>query len=202
MSLVIKGSSSGQITLDVPSAAGTNTITLPAETGNVLTDGSALPAIDGSALTGLTMPLSKVASVIQSSNFTLPTCTNAFFTAGDGNMTRTVTAQSDDTYIWVQYKLMFSTNGPTSNSNNRARFKVSLYKNGVFDQDILPEESVLATSSSTVTREETFKFIPTSFSANDSLEVRVLHASYHAGVTNRGVFKSGSYLNVFCVDVN
>ena len=53
MSLVIKGSSSGQITLDVPSAAGTNTITLPAETGNVLTDGSALPAIDGSALTGL-----------------------------------------------------------------------------------------------------------------------------------------------------
>ena len=52
MSLVIKGSSSGQITLDVPSAAGTNTITLPAETGNVLTDGSALPAIDGSALTG------------------------------------------------------------------------------------------------------------------------------------------------------
>ena len=53
MALVIKGSSSGQITLDVPAAAGTNTITLPAETGNVLTDGSALPAIDGSALTGL-----------------------------------------------------------------------------------------------------------------------------------------------------
>ena len=53
MALVIKGSSSGQITLDVPSAAGTNTITLPAETGNILTDGSALPAIDGSALTGL-----------------------------------------------------------------------------------------------------------------------------------------------------
>jgi hypothetical protein len=48
MALVIKGSSSGQITLDVPSAAGTNTITLPAETGNILTDGSALPAIDGS----------------------------------------------------------------------------------------------------------------------------------------------------------
>ena len=53
MALVIKGASSGQITLDVPSAAGTNTITLPAETGNVLTEGSALPAIDGSALTGL-----------------------------------------------------------------------------------------------------------------------------------------------------
>ena len=31
-SLVIKGSSSGQITIDVPAAAGTNTLTLPAST--------------------------------------------------------------------------------------------------------------------------------------------------------------------------
>jgi hypothetical protein len=37
MSLVIKGSSSGQVTVDVPAAAGTNTLTLPAETGTVLT---------------------------------------------------------------------------------------------------------------------------------------------------------------------
>ena len=35
MALVIKGSSSGQITIDVPAAAGTNTITLPAETFTV-----------------------------------------------------------------------------------------------------------------------------------------------------------------------
>mgnify|MGYP003127623559 FL=1 len=35
MALVIKGSSSGQITLDVPAAAGTNTLTLPASTGTV-----------------------------------------------------------------------------------------------------------------------------------------------------------------------
>ena len=37
MALVIKGSSSGQVTVDVPAAAGTNTISLPAETGNLLT---------------------------------------------------------------------------------------------------------------------------------------------------------------------
>ena len=37
MSLVIKGSSSGQVTVDVPAAAGTNTLTIPAETGGVLT---------------------------------------------------------------------------------------------------------------------------------------------------------------------
>ena len=37
MALVIKGSSSGQVTVDVPAAAGTNTLTIPAETGGVLT---------------------------------------------------------------------------------------------------------------------------------------------------------------------
>ena len=62
MALVIKGSSSGQVTVDVPAAAGTNTLTLPATTGTVLDTNSslassklsgALPAIDGSALTGV-----------------------------------------------------------------------------------------------------------------------------------------------------
>ena len=38
MALVIKGSSSGQITLDVPSASGTNTLVIPAESGNILTN--------------------------------------------------------------------------------------------------------------------------------------------------------------------
>jgi hypothetical protein len=35
MPLVIKGSSSGQVTVDVPAAAGTNTVTIPAATGNL-----------------------------------------------------------------------------------------------------------------------------------------------------------------------
>ena len=39
MPLVIKGSSSGQVTIDVPAAAGTNTITLPASTFTVPTSG-------------------------------------------------------------------------------------------------------------------------------------------------------------------
>ena len=37
MALVIKGSSSGQVTVDVPAAAGTNTLTIPASTGEMLT---------------------------------------------------------------------------------------------------------------------------------------------------------------------
>jgi len=40
MALVIKGSSSGQVTVDVPAAAGTNTITVPAETGTVVSSTS------------------------------------------------------------------------------------------------------------------------------------------------------------------
>lgn len=52
-SIKLKGNTSGEITIDVPAVAGTNTLTLPATTGNVLTDGAALPAIDGSALTGV-----------------------------------------------------------------------------------------------------------------------------------------------------
>ena len=147
-------------------------------------------------------PISKVASVIQSSDFTLPTGTNTFVIAGNGNMTRTVTAQSNDTYIWVQYELKFTTNTSTSNTQNRAIYKVSLYKNGVFDQDILPEEFTVITSNSFVTKQANMLFVQTSFSANDSLEVRVLHRSYNTGSSRRGVIKAGSYLNVFCIDVN
>jgi len=52
-SIKISGDTSGEITISAPAVAGTNTLTLPATTGNILTDGQALPAIDGSALTGL-----------------------------------------------------------------------------------------------------------------------------------------------------
>ena len=41
MALVIRGSSSGQVTVDVPAAAGTNTLTLPAGTGNIITSTTA-----------------------------------------------------------------------------------------------------------------------------------------------------------------
>jgi len=51
--IILTGDTSGEITISAPAVAGTNTLTLPAETGNILTDGSALPAIDGSALTGI-----------------------------------------------------------------------------------------------------------------------------------------------------
>ena len=50
MALVIKGSSSGQVTLDVPATAGTNTITLPASTFTVPTEGPNLLRLEGETL--------------------------------------------------------------------------------------------------------------------------------------------------------
>jgi len=44
MALVIKGSSSGQVTFDVPAAAGTNTLTIPAVTSSVNVLGPAFSA--------------------------------------------------------------------------------------------------------------------------------------------------------------
>ncbi len=53
MSLVIKGSSSGQITLDVPAAAGTNTITLPADTFTVPTSGGSVVKVAADEITAV-----------------------------------------------------------------------------------------------------------------------------------------------------
>lgn len=51
MSLVIKGSSSGQVTIDVPAAAGTNTITLPASTFTVPTSGGTVLQVAADEIT-------------------------------------------------------------------------------------------------------------------------------------------------------
>jgi hypothetical protein len=50
MALVIKGSTSGQVTIDVPAEAGTNTITLPASTFTVPTASGSLVLLDSSTL--------------------------------------------------------------------------------------------------------------------------------------------------------
>jgi hypothetical protein len=49
-SIKLKGDTSGEITIDVPAVAGTNTLTLPATTGNVVTD-SATQTLTNKTLT-------------------------------------------------------------------------------------------------------------------------------------------------------
>jgi hypothetical protein len=55
MPLKLKGATSGDITLDVPAAAGTNTLTFPAKTGNIITSadsGTVTQAMLGSGVAG------------------------------------------------------------------------------------------------------------------------------------------------------
>lgn len=57
MPVKLKGATSGDITLDVPAAAGTNTLTLPAKTGNIITSadtGTVTPTMLSQPLTRMT----------------------------------------------------------------------------------------------------------------------------------------------------
>ena len=74
MALIIKGSSSGQITLDVPAAAGTNTLTLPASTGTVAQTTTGLIEVD---MFRLTSPTSDGANADITAN--LERCDDASF---------------------------------------------------------------------------------------------------------------------------
>ena len=80
--VILTGDTSGAITIAAPAVAGTNTLTLPASTGTLLDNNSslasanltgALPAIDGSALTGLGGPrqIQPITGTVASSALTI-----------------------------------------------------------------------------------------------------------------------------------
>ncbi len=72
MSIVLQGSTSGSITLQEPAVAGSNTISLPAETGTVITTGSTGQSIPKAALpTGSVLQV--VSATINSENSTTST---------------------------------------------------------------------------------------------------------------------------------
>lgn len=97
-SIKLKGNTSGEITIDVPAVAGTNTLTLPATTGNVLTDGAALPAIDGSALTNLPLEVKAWVNYNQTGN-TINSSYNvsSVTDTGTGNFTVNFTSSFSNT---------------------------------------------------------------------------------------------------------
>ena len=74
MGLVIKGSTSGQITVDAPAVAGTNTLTLPAETGTLAQTTTGLIEVD---MFRLTSPTSDGANADITAN--LERCDDASF---------------------------------------------------------------------------------------------------------------------------
>lgn len=60
-SIKLRGDTSGELVIEAPAVAGTNTLTLPADTANILTDNSSLPAAN---LTG-SLPAGMGGKVLQ-----------------------------------------------------------------------------------------------------------------------------------------
>ena len=84
MALVIKGSSSGQVTVDVPATAGTNTLTIPAETGTAITSATTSHIIEVDMFR-LTSPTSDGANADITAN--LERCDDASFSKIGTGMT-------------------------------------------------------------------------------------------------------------------
>jgi hypothetical protein len=108
-SVVISGDSSGAITLAAPSVAGTNTITLPATTGTMLTTGS--PQSGG------------VIQVVSSNYSTYTTTTSTSYIAS--GLTATITPKFSTSKILVLITL-----GSVTSQNSSSAVLFSLYKNG------------------------------------------------------------------------
>jgi Chaperone of endosialidase len=56
MPIALNGSTSGKVTIQAPAVAGTNTLTLPAATGNLLSDQSIVPASSSVPTNGMYLP--------------------------------------------------------------------------------------------------------------------------------------------------
>ena len=107
MALVIKGSSSGQVTVDVPAAAGTNTLTIPAESGNIITNST----------TGT------ILQVVQSEIATTQNTTSTGYTTS--NLTASITPSSTSSKV-----LMILSGGNCHHSTNGANVLVAFHKDG------------------------------------------------------------------------
>jgi hypothetical protein len=99
-SVIIKGDTSGQIELAAPAVAGTNTITLPASTGTILTT---------------TSP--KAGNVIQVINSTVGYVTTTSGTYTDTGLTATITPSSSSNKVLVLVNLNGITVTATSTVN-------------------------------------------------------------------------------------
>jgi len=102
----LKGSSSGELTISAPAAAGTNTISLPAETGNLLT----------SVTTGVCLGVT-----VATSTSTIST-TNTSFTAT--GLQVTITPQTADSKF-----LMITSGGNVFPNNEQTEIHIIHYVN-------------------------------------------------------------------------
>jgi hypothetical protein len=113
-SVVISGDSSGQVSLTVPSAAGTNTATLPAATGTVMVSGN-MPAFSAYASSGQTVTTGTWTKIqVNTKEFDTATCFNTSTYAYTPNVAG---------YYQVNAQLHMAT-------GINGRLLCSIYKNG------------------------------------------------------------------------
>jgi len=103
MALVIKGSSSGQVTVDVPAAAGTNTITIPASTGTMLDTNSVIASSK--------LPAGSIVQIIHASTTTQTGTTAASFTATNVTADITPIATANKIIVMVSSSMYISAAG-------------------------------------------------------------------------------------------
>jgi hypothetical protein len=111
--LILNGSTSGSVTLDVPAVAGTTTLTLPTTSGTVLTNG-----------TNTNFPAGSVLQVVQGTTATAVSSSSNVL--ADTGLTATITPKSATSKILV----IVSQNGcDRSGANSDSGITLRLYRN-------------------------------------------------------------------------
>jgi hypothetical protein len=193
-SIKLKGDTSGEITISAPAVAGTNTLTIPAVTGNILTDGAALPAIDGSALTGITT--GKVLQVIQTVKSDTFSTSSSTFTDITG-MSATITPSSTSSKILVV--VSFGTLGHSSTVSSAYRLMRGATPVGVGNAvGSRPQASMKATYTSSTTHADgghTFHYLdsPSTTSATTyKVQMGVQGGGFSVRINGTWAYSDGS----------
>jgi hypothetical protein len=137
-SIKLRGDTSGELVIEAPAVAGTNTLTLPADTANILTNNSSLPAanLTGSLPSGMGGKILQVQYTQLTSAFSKAVTANVSTDITNFNVDITPTSASskvllqvswfgeysqiDDTYdsMWFLYRDATKLSHPTTGSRN------------------------------------------------------------------------------------
>ena len=100
--LILNGSTSGSVTLDVPAVSGTTTLTFPATTGNVVTDTATQTLTNKTLGAGTVMPTGSVLQVVQGTYGTAITLSSpASGTITATGLTASITPKSSSSKILI-----------------------------------------------------------------------------------------------------
>jgi hypothetical protein len=128
MSLVLPGATSGSVTIDVPAVAGTNAITLPANSGTIITTAS-----NGQSLQRAVLPVGTILQVVSATTTTYVTANSTTYV--DSTLTASITPTSATSKILVIINQGFGVSGSGNVGNIklvRNSTDVQTYGFGIF----------------------------------------------------------------------